>query len=86
MLYTGGSLPYFVGIEDKENLSGCMFFNRNFPTKRVQVLFSEKELSELPGESSHILKKSNTEILKDQVQHSSMENTVFQTTFARQKF
>ena len=35
------------------------FVNTNLPQERVQVLFSEKELSELPGGSPNISQKSN---------------------------
>ena len=35
------------------------FVNANPPEERVQVLFSEEELSELPDNSSNILKNSN---------------------------
>ena len=38
------------------------FVNADLPIKRGQVLFSEKELSELPWGSSHIFKKSNTDV------------------------
>ena len=35
------------------------FVNTNLPEERVQVLLSEKELSELPDDSSNIFRKSN---------------------------
>ena len=35
------------------------FVNKNRPEERVQVLLSEKELSELPDNSPNIFKKSN---------------------------
>ena len=34
------------------------FVNTNLPDKRVHVLLSEKELSKLPGDSPHIVKRS----------------------------
>ena len=45
----------------------------NLPEERVPVLLSEKELSELPGDSPHISKKRDIDC------HSAMENTVFLT-------
>ena len=35
------------------------FVNTNLPEEKVKVLLSEKELSELPDDSSNIFKKSN---------------------------
>ena len=35
------------------------FVNTNLPEERIQVLLSEKELSELPDDSPNISKKSN---------------------------
>ena len=35
------------------------FVNTNLPEERVQILFSEKKLSELPDDSPNIFKKSN---------------------------
>ena len=37
------------------------FVNVNAPEERIQVLVSEKELSELPDDSSNIFKKSNND-------------------------
>ena len=60
MFCTGGSVPYSARIEVKENFSGCLFCSTNPPEEeRVRVLLSEKELSELPGNSPKIFKKSN---------------------------
>ena len=46
---TRGSLPYFVRIDAKENLT----------EERVQVLPSENELNELAGGNPNIFRKSN---------------------------
>ena len=35
------------------------FVNTNLPEERVQILLSEKKLSELPDDSPNIFKKSN---------------------------
>ena len=49
-------------MEPDDNLTDCAFFlNINLPEKRVWVLLSEEELTELPGDSSNISKKSNIE-------------------------
>ena len=37
------------------------FVNTNPPEERIQILLSEKELSEIPDDSSYIFKKSNIE-------------------------
>ena len=41
------------------------YVNTNPPEERVQVLLSEKELSELPGNSPNILKKFNIDCYMD---------------------
>ena len=71
MFCTGGSAPYSARIETKENLSGgfvntnfVYFVNTNPPEERVQVLHSEKELSQLPGNSPNISKKSNIDCFR----------------------
>ena len=43
------------------------FVNTNLPEERVQVLLSEKELSELPDDSSNIFRKSNIDRYVDQI-------------------
>ena len=40
-------------------LPAVHFINTNSPEERIQVLLSEKELSELPGNNSTIFKKSS---------------------------
>ena len=59
MFCTGGSVPYSGRIEAKENLFSCLFVNANLSEERIKVLLSEKELSELPGDSPNIFQKSN---------------------------
>ena len=57
--------------------SALHIFNINLPEEGVQVLLSEKGLRELPDDSPNIFKKSNIiTILRNQVQHFAMENTV----------
>ena len=54
------SLPYPVRIEAKENLSGAVYFvNTNFSDLIVKLFFPEKELSELPDDSTNVFKKPN---------------------------
>ena len=54
-----GSLSYIARIETEEEFPAVCFVNTNLPEERVKVLLSEKELSELPDDSSNIFKKSN---------------------------
>ena len=78
MFCTGGSVPYSARIEAKENLSSYLFCNTNLLDGRVQVLLSEKELSELPDNSLTFLRNLTwIAICKTQVQHSALENTVY---------
>ena len=53
------------------------FVNTSLPEERVQVLLSEEELSEPPGDSSNNFKRSNTD--------RYMENQV-QQTFCNSKY
>ena len=52
----------------------------NLQDASAQISLSEKELSERPDDSPHILLTRDQLLIvtkKDQVQHSVMENTVF---------
>ena len=51
------------------------FVNTNPPEKRVQLLLSEKELSNFSNDSLKIFKTPN--VLKDQVHYFAMKVTVF---------
>ena len=53
------------------------FVITNLPEERIKVLVSEKELSELPDDSSNIFKKSNIDrYIEDLMQHFVMESRV----------
>ena len=55
------------------------FVNTSLPEERVQVLLSEKELSELPDDNPNNFKKSNTDRCVERPSttlHSAMESTV----------
>ena len=54
------------------------FVNTNPPEERVQALLSEKELSEPPGNSPNIFKKSNI--------NRYMDSTLYKTIFNMQNF
>ena len=59
----------------KRIFSAVYFVETNPPEERAQVLLSEKEVIALPDDGPRNL--ILIAIWKDQVQHSSMENTVY---------
>ena len=56
----------------------CILLTQIFEKKEFWLLLSEGELNKRTDDSSNIFKKANIDrYLEDQVQHSTMENTVF---------
>ena len=49
----------FLEMKLRRIFSDVHFVNTNLPEERVQALFPEKELSELPDDSPNIFKRSN---------------------------
>ena len=62
------------------------FNNTNRPGKRVQVLLSEKELSELPDDRQFSGNQILTAIWKYQVQHSAVGKYSVLNNFCHAKF
>ena len=61
MFCTRDTVPYSARTEANGIFPAVYFVNTNPPEERIQILLSEKELSEIPDDSSYIFKKSNVE-------------------------